>query len=634
MVKVMQKTQIFVGVLFMVLTALFINAPAHAEINKYEAHIADSLQVMIPSSLIDVAVDPASRPFDSDDFSITVSTNNATGYYMTMSSSSTNLEKTEDASKTIPTLDALEGGYTADTFTTNRWGYKKGSDNYQPFVSGTRIAGTDGTANADTTTLTFATKVDFLQSSGTYENDLVFAIVANPLPTFIQNLDYSLCTTDPMIVVDNRDNQEYTVQRLADGNCWMMDNLNLGSADLVQDLTSWNTNLKDTISAETFSGWRSSFNPYGSPNFSVPTFEVLNPDYNVPAGTTYDYCAISAGTFCYESSEYHDNASTIYDICPKGWRLPVNNEFEALYNIPEYNSFEKMTAPISEGGLQFALSYYFDGGNSGYYWTSEEEGRYNSSMIKTLYLSKTNNSVTTGQSEFRSHSNSARCVLDPTMQGFTKFDADSLAEGSSILLTDARDKQQYNVTKIGGNVWMTRNLAIGCDGAGTTYGSNPIGPTLDNYSSNLSSNYTLSTIDSHINCDSTYGAWYDYHTAIAETMVNNTAADGSPAGGYSANYSICPAGWHLPAAATIYNTDWADYVDSFGQLDGGRWYGGSLSNYITGWWGASDDYGYSRRNLWYDSGNGTLRASDPSYWGYCNPWDSQQFIRCVFKYQE
>ena len=42
---------------------------------------------------------------------------------------------------------------------------------------------------------------------------------------YMQNMAASDCTTTVKTVYDNRDETAYHVQRLADGNCWMLDNL-------------------------------------------------------------------------------------------------------------------------------------------------------------------------------------------------------------------------------------------------------------------------------------------------------------------------------------------------------------------------------------------------------------------------
>ena len=49
-------------------------------------------------------------------------------------------------------------------------------------------------------------------------------------------------------------------------------------------------------------------------------------------GVYYNYCAASAGSYCYDESKGTGNAS--YDLCPAGWRMPTSGssgEYKALY---------------------------------------------------------------------------------------------------------------------------------------------------------------------------------------------------------------------------------------------------------------------------------------------------------------
>ena len=370
-----------------------------------------------------MVVDPSSKPFDSKSLSITVATNNDTGYYMTMSSDSTSLIKNNDATKTIPTLDALDGGYTESTFQNNKWGYKLGSGNFNAFVSGVEIARGDTTTNGDTTTLTFATKVDFLQAAGTYQTELNFVAVANPLPIYMQDLDLSMCTETPQKAIDLRDGEEYLIQRLADGNCWMLDNLNLGAVDLTTDLTSENTNLNDTISATAFNSWRKTSGtgtrtsaemiPLSKSNASNGS--DVDATSGTKLGTLYNYCAASAGTICTSSNS--NNAT--YDICPSGWRLPKGgttsdstNEFNNLYTNSSYNTNAKMRAPVSEGGAAFALAGYFFNaapnaqGSGGGYWSSVRGGG-----IGMRNLDLDTSDVYPGINSDRYYGYSVRCIL-------------------------------------------------------------------------------------------------------------------------------------------------------------------------------------------------------------------------------
>ena len=155
-----QKTLLTLFSLALLPTLAFAGNYAYADSARYQTEVTPSLRLTIPTDSINITVDPSSKPFDSKDLNIIVATNNLTGYNLTMSSDSENLIKTNDDSKTIPTLTTNEGGYTSSTFEANKWGYKIGDGNYIPFVSGTTIGGSDTTTNNDTTTLNFAAKVE------------------------------------------------------------------------------------------------------------------------------------------------------------------------------------------------------------------------------------------------------------------------------------------------------------------------------------------------------------------------------------------------------------------------------------------------------------------------------------------
>ena len=63
-------------------------------------------------------------------------------------------------------------------------------------------------------------------------SDAILTANASYVSTEIQNLSSNNCTTAISRVRDNRDNRVYMIQRLADGKCWMMENLDLGRTEL------------------------------------------------------------------------------------------------------------------------------------------------------------------------------------------------------------------------------------------------------------------------------------------------------------------------------------------------------------------------------------------------------------------
>ena len=274
------------------------------------------------------------------------------------------------------------------------------SDNYEfdSWASGTNTSVSNTSLNPTTITLTGT-------GNGTITANGKQSMLA------IQNLSSSSCTSTASLVYDNRDNQTYTIQRLADGRCWMMTNLNLGATTLSTDLTSSNTNLSTTVTASTFNGWKKTS---GSASYTSAEFIPVSGTDSTSGtayGTLYNYCAASAGTICVASNS--SNAS--YDLCPAGWRLPTSNtggEFATLYGNASYNTNAKMRASITNGGAAFALAGYFysstptNQGSSGNYWSSTR--RNNTNMYRlTLNTSFVNPSDYSN----RNNGHSIRCIL-------------------------------------------------------------------------------------------------------------------------------------------------------------------------------------------------------------------------------
>jgi hypothetical protein len=325
----------------------------YADNLDFTVNITPSLTVTIPESTVSLNLNPASTTFSSQDLSITVGTNNPTGYTLSMTSTSTDLTRTipfsDGSFATLSTLDTLSGGYTEDTFTTNRWGYKLGNNNYQPFALTNTINSSSSPVNADTTNLTFGAKVDFEQAEGTYELSLSFTAVANIVPpTTMQEMTLSECqafaSDSDYTIIDSRDGSDYTV-RYINGNCWMTQNLRLSGG---RTLTSADSNVA--------SSWYFPSTSLTSGNSYTDAYSTISS--NTSYGGYYNFCAASAGTNCQSSSTYN----TTYDICPKGWRLPTYNEQQGI------TSYVSAFSPVYSG-------YYGDGslynaGSFGYWWSS------------------------------------------------------------------------------------------------------------------------------------------------------------------------------------------------------------------------------------------------------------------------
>ena len=151
---------------------------------------------------------------------------------------------------------------------------------------------------------------------------------------------------DIMEVRDSRDNHDYHVKKLADGNCWMIDNLTISATGMVADsLDNTNTNIPsdDTnkyylppqnqranttsmTSSSVASGGGSIDFSTSYPNYAQIGYRAQGTTDNntgnaVPENTAYyNFYTASLGYSYYNDSK--TSGSTSRDICPKGWRLP------------------------------------------------------------------------------------------------------------------------------------------------------------------------------------------------------------------------------------------------------------------------------------------------------------------------
>ena len=189
----------------------------------------------------------------------------------------------------------------------------------------------------------------------------------------------SLASNSNYTVVDQRDNNEYTV-RYINGACWMTQNLRLPGGTM---LTSSDSNVTSNYTLPNSSA--SGFNSYTVANMYNGT--------STSYGAYYNYCAASAGTVCSSSSAQ----DATQDICPKGWRLPTYNEQNGI------RSYVSAFSPVysgrySNGSLDRAGSY-------GYWWSATAYNSHNQYILN--YYSGSLDTYSFGN---KSYGYSVRCV--------------------------------------------------------------------------------------------------------------------------------------------------------------------------------------------------------------------------------
>ncbi len=470
------KAVLSVGLLLIILSPI----PAYADGLDYTVQVRPSLNITLSSSTVSLLLNPSTTPFGKADLNVSVGTNNFSGYKLYINATDNKLVNTAYSDPTY--IETLSSSTTESAFPANSWGYRISSlssgnandadtsiedftgNNFYPFTpstttSGTLINSSTTATNDSNVTLTFGSKVNYEKPSGLYSLDFNFKALPIVTTNNIQNLDPTLCTSDPTIVTDNRDGQAYTIARLpwkqfdeggnliAEGtNCWMLDNLRLDLTDpaVQARLSNQNTNASNETLGYLINGGGSS--PYSvsgvskdwslSNLFANPVVavsgekdgggtwtrnDVVDVRYGDGSGKTgafYNLCAASAGSYCYRWNT--GTGDVQYDICPASWRLPtggVDGEYQTLCNAykgSECTSPDGTSGAISmrdalsipySGYIMNSLLYYQDA--RVYFWTST----YNSPNYVYLLHANEHSYVYPQLAYDRRLGFSVRCVL-------------------------------------------------------------------------------------------------------------------------------------------------------------------------------------------------------------------------------
>ena len=444
---------VFVGIL----SAVFMSTnTVFADNLDYSVNVQPSMTVTIPTTTVNLDIDPSTSTFDSEDVTVTVGTNNPTGYSLSMSSEETDLTL-DGGTETISTLDTLEGGYTLDTFTTNRWGYKLPTTNYLPFATNIELDSNDAPVNARTSTVPFAAKADFTKPAGTYKLAINFTAVANYVPWTIANAttmqdvvagETGCPSTLPegqvYTLKDARDGQRYKVARLADGKCWMLDNLRFDIVAHKDDISSANTNAGDETlnylrgvttrdpSTDASGKYATADVSYWGTDdsYSAPLIAIKNTsdtegtgwnpntvasikygDGSGKIGVYYNFCAASAGSYCYGNGDSAGTSSgnAEEDICPAGWRMPTggnSGEYQALYTAYSSNATDFRNALSTPLSGSFTNGSANSQGTYGYFWPST---RRDDSLM--YYLRVNSSDVLPKTGSRRHYGFTVRCLL-------------------------------------------------------------------------------------------------------------------------------------------------------------------------------------------------------------------------------
>ena len=266
----------------------------------------------------------------------------------------------------------------------------------------------------------------------TYMQD--FATLSETGKTSVLN---SMAEEQQYQLKDSRDQKDYYISKLKDGNIWMTQNLDLDiaagrtytSADTDLANSTIGTSWTPTVSTSTTSSWTSSTTAPSSydPGNLYWNGNVITSSGTLSNRTTTDPSATSGGTH-YHVGNYYNwtaavamNSSSSYttdytdvnqSICPAGWRLPTYSGDKSYLSL---KNAQGLTAGTS-GNIQSSPTYFvygglWDGGSlyvgySGIYWSSVVKSSSNSYLLNF----DANGSLRPQTSGHRNVGYSLRCV--------------------------------------------------------------------------------------------------------------------------------------------------------------------------------------------------------------------------------
>jgi uncharacterized protein (TIGR02145 family) len=265
-------------------------------------------------------------------------------------------------------------------------------------------------------------------------------------------------------------------------------------------------------------------------------------------------------SWCFEDDDFYCKKygrlydwSTATKVCPAGWHLPSDSEWNELEKFSGENIVNIISAlkggwrnsspneyTIEQQRRGEKISRWRNLDENGAWWTStlfETTG-----SIRTRDLSASNK--LSSNLTVKTNGLSVRCIQNPPIKKISK------------IFTDARDNKRYKVILMGKMIWMANNL---------------------NYNVKESFCYD----NKPENCDK-YGRLYDWD--LAQT--------------------VCPSPWRLPS-----DEDWMYLIESTGNI---RIAGEKLKSEKR--WTGTDNYGFSALPGGFTKAQGFTEEGDKGYW--------------------
>lgn len=227
-------------------------------------------------------------------------------------------------------------------------------------------------------------------------------------PIAMQTVTKAGCPAERTVVFDARDNHSYFIQKLADGQCWMLTNLayaggtSNGGANIYSDTIS-TTTLTNGTSDSSMTYTEAKYYVHSGANPTIypdtPSTSTGGSATNRQYGYHYNWCAAMGAPISTDPNPSSACTTmgtpapdTSRSVCPAGWRLPTGEpatgEFAALAA-----SIGATDSPAGSAILRSTLLVQYAGawaggfsnqGSSGYYWSSTQYANHNNRYLYAL----------------------------------------------------------------------------------------------------------------------------------------------------------------------------------------------------------------------------------------------------------
>lgn len=223
---------------------------SHTNMTRLSVDAAFTISLSLEDNINMNIIPTRSGQFESTQTTLGVTTNNPEGYslYLKTANGKSTLDNTRSVGGSI---DSIASDTIGTNFTSNTWGYTLTSDTVSEATTFSPIPTTSDTPvkvtkqvsgeTGDDYNLGFGARIDTSLPAGEYTNMIVASVIANPATitglmdlVFMQDMTPEICEKTGDITVGNevtkqlvdlRDGKKYWVSKLADGNCWMTQNL-------------------------------------------------------------------------------------------------------------------------------------------------------------------------------------------------------------------------------------------------------------------------------------------------------------------------------------------------------------------------------------------------------------------------